>query len=273
MKTLTTFEGIKVPHGITTKHGGVSHGYFGPMNTAFYGADRYNDVLENLSRLLKWLNKPVKAIIATRQVHGTDICCVDDERTWDAFEKFDTKGTALEGIALYAVPNCDGLITSRDDVLLLTYYADCVPVMMWSPEHHCVGVAHSGWRGTYQQISKSLVEALQNQYAVQADTLKVGIGHAAGGCCYEVGEDVHMAFLEIFSKDVVGTFMTPKGAKYLIDLKKAIALQLLNCGLSNTQIEIEPDCTLCAKIGDEWVYHSHRRDGLKRGSMSAAIGL
>lgn len=273
MKRWTTFTHLKIPHGITNKQGGFSQGHFSSMNTAFYGDDDFFVVMKNLREVLNWLNKPVKAIFATRQIHGAHIKCVDDESQWSEFEKYDTRNSALEGIDLYVVDQCDGLITKREDVLLMTYYADCVPLIMWDPVQNVVGTAHSGWRGTTLEISKKMVLELENHYQSQIKDLSVGIGHAAGVCCYEVGQDVYAAFNDVFPKEVCASFFIKNKDKYLLDLKKAIEIQFLSLGLEKEQIQIERDCTLCTVENGNFVYHSHRRDGTKRGSMSAFVAL
>ena len=31
---------------------------------------------------------------------------------------------------------------------LLLRFADCTPIVIYDPEHHALGLAHAGWRGT-----------------------------------------------------------------------------------------------------------------------------
>lgn len=41
----------------------------------------------------------------------------------------------------------DGLITNEPG-LVLTFYADCVPLYFVDPVHRAIGMSHSGWKGT-----------------------------------------------------------------------------------------------------------------------------
>ena len=46
----------------------------------------------------------------------------------------------------------DGLITNIPNIILTTYHADCVPIYFLDKEKKIVGLAHGGWRGTYNNI-------------------------------------------------------------------------------------------------------------------------
>ena len=52
----------------------------------------------------------------------------------------------------------DGLVTNVPGLVLVTYYADCVPLFFADPVHRAVGLSHSGWRGTVSDIAGETVE-------------------------------------------------------------------------------------------------------------------
>ena len=76
-------------------------------------------------------------IIFSKQVHGTNIGCVQN------IEEYKNK-VYPKGV--------DGLITDRKDIVLVTYYADCVPLFFLDREKEIIALAHSGWKGTVKNI-------------------------------------------------------------------------------------------------------------------------
>ncbi len=261
------FSNINVPHGITTRLGGVSRGVFGSMNTSFFGIDDKMAVFCNIKKSLDAIGTDAKIIVATQQVHSNKILVIDNLTLFSDLQKIDISGSALEGYDLYVSSETDGLITNRQDVILMTFYADCVPLMFHDPVSRYVGSVHSGWRGTANLIGK---EALSIFQALGSDleNIHVGIGQCAGFCCYEVDKPVVDAFRVHFSEREMSTFMVSKeDEKVMLDLKIANKMIFKRCGVLEMNIEINQDCTIC----DAHLYHSHRRTGYPRGSMSAFI--
>ena len=60
----------------------------------------------------------------------------------------------------------DGLLTSLKNVPLLIFTADCVPLVFYDGEKRVVGLAHAGWRGTYDNIAGEIVEILIKDYII-----------------------------------------------------------------------------------------------------------
>lgn len=264
---MNCFSNIKVPHGITTRLGGVSKGVFGSMNTSFFGIDDKMAVFCNIKKSLDAIGSDSKIIVATQQVHSNKIVVIDDATSFSELQKIDVSGSALEGYDLYVSPETDGLITNRQDVVLMTFYADCVPLMFHDPVAKYVGTVHSGWRGTSNLIGKDALSIFQS-LGCDLKNIQAGIGQCAGICCYEVDKPVVDAFRVHFSEQEMSTFMAPKeDEKVMLDLKIANTLIFKRNGILEMNIEINQDCTIC----DAHLYHSHRRTGYPRGSMSALI--
>jgi copper oxidase (laccase) domain-containing protein len=79
-----------------------------------------------------------------------------------------------------------------------------------------------------------------------AGPLEAAIGPGAGGCCYEVGEEVHRAFAG-YGDDV------RRGRN--LDLKAVAREELLRAGVPAVH-----DVGLCTICSDETLFFSHRRD-------------
>ena len=89
--------------------------------------------------------------------------------------------------------NIDGLVTNVPGICLVTSYADCIPLFADSRDQ-CIGLSHSGWRGTVGNIAQVTVEALIREYNANPAYIKAVIGPGICRGCYEVSEDVAVQF-------------------------------------------------------------------------------
>lgn len=155
----------------------------------------------------------------------------------------------------------DGLITAISGLYLGISIADCTPVTLYDPVEKVVAAVHAGWRGTVKKIVEQALFQMRNTFQSRAEDICVYIGPSAGGCCYEVGEEVANQFPKSCST-------LQANGKFLLDVKKANVEQLLENGVQKEHIEIHSDCTIC-----NTKYHSYRRDGKQSGRMLAIIGV
>lgn len=257
--------------GITDRTGGVSQGVYGGMNTNFYNPEQFEMVCQDIKIAIEVLGLTGKIIVATRQTHSNHILKIDENTDFQKLDEIDVKHTALSEYRLYSSPDTDALMTNRKDVILMTFYADCVPLYIFDPVNEAVAIIHSGWRGTSNKIAADAIEEMKHYYGSEAEHLLAGVGQSAGKCCYEVDEPVKALFRKHFSeRDMMFFFKIRENGKYLIDLKKANELIFLENGLKSDHIEINPACTIC----ESDLYHSHRKaNGGKRGSMSQLCQL
>ncbi|SCZ77008.1 polyphenol oxidase family protein [Acidaminobacter hydrogenoformans] len=233
--------------GMTTRHGGVSTGIFESNNMGIFASDPDDKAIVNMRAFIKALPVRLWKIAATRQVHGTHYAVLGTEPPESIFEP---------GFSVF--PETDILMTNQPGVLLITFYGDCVPILVYDPEHHAVGLCHSGWKGTSLRAAAALVEGMTKEYGSRPAALHAVVMPAAGVCCYEVGFDVSSLF-QAYSEQLV-----PFGGKHKIDLKGINAEILKSCGVPEEAIEISPLCTMCDDR-----FFSNRRDGGHTGRMAA----
>ena len=62
------------------------------------------------------------------------------------------------------IPDTDGTITNRKNVLLTTVHADCLAVFCYDPVKEAIGLCHAGWRGTCAGIAMEMVEKMEDEY-------------------------------------------------------------------------------------------------------------
>jgi YfiH family protein len=229
----------EIVFGMSTSEGGVSKGKFG-LNLSFNVQDFEGDVIENRTRFFSALGISGSQVAFTQQKHTVNILPVDRSGQNE---------------------NCDALHTAKRNVFLAISIADCTPVMVYDKKHQVVSGIHAGWKGTAGKIVEKTINEMKNLYGTNAEEIIAFIGPSAGKCCYEVGPEVAGQFPKECST-------MKENGKFLLDVRQANVMQLLESGVLNSNIELHPDCTI-----HNTIYHSFRRDGNQSGRMFAVIGM
>lgn len=246
-----------VGHAFTTRCGGSSKGSYESLNMAFHVGDDPANVLENRRRMCAYLGAEVKDLVAGQQVHGT--------RVHPVTETDRGKGACdLES----AIPETDGLITDARGLLLSSYYADCVPVMILDPVRRVIGLAHAGWKGTVGQIAgKMVMEMVMNFHTEPKDCLAV-IAPSIGPCCYEIDSPVLERVQESFNWWPELVRQSAPG-RWRLDLWQANRAVLSEVGLLSENIAVAGLCTACHPE----LFFSYRGQSGVCGRMASLIML
>ena len=159
----------------------------------------------------------------------------------------------------------DGLLTSLKNVPLLIFTADCVPLVFYDGEKRVVGLAHAGWRGTYDNIAGGIVEILIKDYKCVKENIKVIIGPSVSGDNYEVSYEL----VEKFAVYNIDNYYKKCGEKYYLDLW-AINKGLLKCaGILEENITATNFCT----VKDNNQFFSYRLDNATAKRIGTFIQL
>jgi len=166
------------------------------------------------------------------QVHGT--------RVHDA-RLAQTAGAPLEG---------DAFVLREPGPVCAVQAADCMPVVLASEGGDSLGIAHAGWRGLAAGVIEETLRAMQ----AQPDRVIAWLGPAIGPRVYEVGEDVHAAFV---GRDPAAqnAFTAVRPHHWLLDLYAIGRQRLARAG-----VERVFGGTLCT-YSDKDLFFSFRRDG------------
>ncbi len=148
----------------------------------------------------------------------------------------------------------DALITNVPNVPLLIFTADCVPIAIIDKKNKAIGLAHAGWRGTFDEISKKTIEKMNKYYNTNVNDLVCIIGPSIGPCCYEVSKDLVEKFNMNFTNSTE-KFYTIEEDKYKLDLWKVNELILKECGVKDENIINLNLCTSC----NSDKFHSYRK--------------
>jgi len=166
--------------------------------------------------------KGVARLATAAQVHGARVQLHGGD--WQGW----LRGTAADGHASIG----------RGTALAVTI-ADCVPVFIAHPSG-AVALLHSGWRGTAARIIDEGIAVL-TRAGLRAGELRVHLGPAICGNCYEVSADV---FKQVTGKEAHGPT--------LLDLRDVIATRARELGVQH--VTISPRCTK----HDNVRFYSHR---------------
>jgi len=171
-----------------------------------------------------------RGVVHSQQVHGADVC------------EYDEHSSGISGLDL--VDPCDGHVTSIPGLLLAVTAADCVPVFVIDPERRAVAVLHAGWRGAAAGVIESGVKTMVSSFASRAGDLRLHMGPAICGTCYEVGPEVFAAL-----REPVPDRPMP------IDLRHVLSERAVRLGVSRDAVTISAHCTVCTQSS----LFSHRK--------------
>lgn len=243
-------EGISVPHGFTTRLGGVSTGTQESLNLAFGRGDTMENVEKNIRILGSALGFDPEKLVLTRQIHSDIVRVVTD--------------ADCNGLCHRDYPECDALVTNTPEVSLMVFTADCTPLLFHDPVTGAVGAAHAGWRGTAQDIAGKTIRAMVEHFGCDVKNIRAAIGPNLGQCHFETDGDVPHALIGTFGREAL-PYIKKIGDKFHPDLKAVNALALRRRGVEH--IEISDSCTWC-ESDRLW---SHRVTKGERGSQGAVI--
>lgn len=247
-----------VKHGFSTRKGGVSTGIFSSMNLNFKRGDDPDAVLENYRRMAAALNMRVEDMVLSDQTHTTNVRVITEE----------DRGKGILKPQDYS--DVDGMITNVPGIVLVTSYADCVPLYFVDPVRKAIGLSHSGWKGTVGHIGQKTVWKMHEVYGSEPKDIVAAIGPSICQSCYEVSDDVAEAFRANFTADEAADILLDKGnGKYQLDLWKANWYVLTDAGILSEHLSVTDLCTACHPD----LLWSHRKTNGQRGGLSAFLSL
>jgi hypothetical protein len=228
------------------------------MNLSFSRGDSRENVLENYRRMALAMGVPLENFVASDQTHTTNIQVVDA----------DMKGCGILRPRPYK--EIDGLITNMRGIVLVTFYADCVPLYFVDPVKRAIGLSHSGWRGTVGRMGAVTVQRMHETFGSHPGDIHAAIGPSICQDCYEVSEDVIEEFKKAFREEQFPSlFYKKENGKFQLNLWEANRQILLEAGIPSGQISLPNLCTCC----NPRLLFSHRASKGKRGNLAAFLGI
>ena len=236
-----------VQHAFTTKHD--ADGKTFDLNPK---ADKQN-FQKNIRLLAESLDFPVEGFTLSDQTHDLNVLPI----TWE------DRGKGVVKPRNYK--NIDALITDEKNIMLTTFFADCIPLYILDTLTPAIGMAHSGWKGTVGQIGVLTLKAMSKHYGTRAKNCMVAIGPGIGPHAFESGVDVAE---KIFALSPTNVKSLNKG-KFLADLWKINRDIMYRNGVPEKNIVMAEHCTYMCKDS----YFSYRREEGQTGRMAACMAL
>lgn len=248
------FEGLTA--GFSTRLGGSSLPPRDSLNTALHVGDDESAVIANRRAVADALGWPFEAWTCAEQVHGSRVVRVTgDERGMGRLSRES------------AIQDADALITDEPGILLTMYFADCVPLYFYDPEHEALGLAHAGWKGTVADVAGETIRAMVEAFGTAPAQLYAAIGPSIGACCYEVDDTVMNRVREVVPDD--DSFHVPSSAgKSRLNLKEINKHLMIKAGILPSRIEMSGWCTSCSTD----LFFSHRKERGQTGRMMSWLG-
>ena len=211
----------------TTRCGGVSIAPYHSLNLGDHVGDDPMSVARNrmlLNRLMP--SEPVWL----EQVHG--IVVADADRAG-------------------CRPVADAVVATRPGSVCVVMTADCLPVLLCDRQGTVVAAVHAGWRG----LVSGVIEATVGKMAAAPENLIAWLGPAISQSAFEVGEEVHAAFVAAYPA-AAAAFVPGQSGKYLADIYALARLRLNALGID--RIYGGDRCT----FAESERFFSYRRDGV-----------
>lgn len=185
---------------------------------------RYSVVLQNIAQ-----DHEIDTLVVLDQIHATNGFCVDDYARKQRSSWFEKKG--------------DFLVTNQKNIALIVLTADCIPLVMYDPVCHAVGLVHAGWKGSYQGIVQETLQTMELQYGTRTQDLICTFGPSARACCYEVSADF---FRDFKLKYPDTTTFVQRGSRWYFDNSLFLQQILKKFGIITSNIYASSAlCSIC----------------------------
>ena len=223
----------------TTRSGGVSAGRWESLNLGDHVEDNPAAVAANRRILVREAGLPSKPLWL-RQVHG---CTVADPAA-------DRQGC-----------EADAAMSDSPGQVCAVMTADCLPVLFANASGTRVAAAHAGWRG----LAGGVLEQTLDRFAEAPGEIIAWLGPAIGPQAFEVGDEVHDAFVSIHAESS-HAFTQSRPGHWFADIYSLARTRLAAAGV--TQVHGGGFCT----FSNSERFFSYRRDGVT-GRMATLIWM
>ncbi len=251
----------KIPfinHGFSTRLGGVSKEHLSSMNLSFSRGDQEENVISNYHKISAAIGFDEQNLVASDQTHTVNVKRVGKE----------DRGKGVWRQRDYT--DVDGLITNQEGLVLVTYYADCVPLYFVDGKNKAIGLSHSGWKGTLHKMGEATLRKMKEEFNTNPEDVIVCIGPSICQDCYEVSSEVALAFCEnMDEKEQKQILFSKPNGRYQLNLWEANRLVMLHAGVPKKNIVMPDLCTCC----NPKLLYSHRASMGQRGNLAAFLTI
>lgn len=188
----------------TTRRDGVSQPPYDYNNLGLHVGDNAQQVKKNRQQLREQLHLPAEPVWL-EQTHSTT--CIIAEKESDR--------------------NADAAISHSSLHPLVILTADCLPITLCNIQGNEIAAIHAGWKGLFNGIVENTLHKMDSP----PSDLLAWIGPSICQRCYEVGEEVYLAFTTKYPQSSVA--FQPRNAKWLANLPKIAEIVLNSQGIQS----------------------------------------
>src|SRR5467141_2882245 len=178
-----------------------------------------DEVMRRRRKLAEQLGFDLTRTLMTVQEHGANVVTFHRRQPEGGQCVFDT----------------DALATDVPGQAIVTYHADCFPVLFLDASRGVVAGAHAGWRGSLAGVATQTVQALHLAYGSEPDQLDVLIGPGICAGCYQVGSEVAEQFIVRYGRE--DRYLPTEGGDVRLDIGAVLRLQLEDEGVGPDRIQ------------------------------------
>ena len=243
MKTKIYINNEKIIAGITLKDETEPES----NNMALHVCSNTDDILKNRRKLADLLDCRLHDFVCCNQTHSSNFRRV----------LLSDKGRGATNMNT-AIKDTDAMYTYEPNLLLCCFTADCVPVIIYNQVTDLIGVIHSGWQGTVNEITTKVLKHLIQFEQCNPDDINVYIGTALSQSKFEVDEDVYIQFRNLgYANNFI--YYNDQTKKYHIDNQQTVFKQCELNGIEADRITIDQTCTYMNPEG--FSYRQDKKSG------------
>lgn len=220
---LASMPGLR--HTFFSRDGGVSEGIYAGLNGGLGSSDDPAHVLENRRRMAARMGVEPQHFLTAHQIHSADVAVA--RTPWDNETR----------------PRVDAIVTAVAGLAIGVTTADCGPVLFADPKARVIGAAHAGWRGAFNGVLESTIQAMEELGADRADTV-AAIGPLIRQPSYEVGAEFVDCFVAADAGYAAFFIASTQENHAMFDLAGFIRMRLQRSGvgiIDDTGIDTYPD--------------------------------
>jgi YfiH family protein len=229
----------QIKHGVFLRHGGVSNGPFSSLNAGSSGKDNTGNPARNRELIRDVLK--LSSIVICEQPHKANVAFLPQVREGE-------------------LDTCDGMITNRPGIGLMTRHADCQAALFFDPVTSTIASVHSGWRGNVQNIYGATVEKMEKATGAKRENIRVCVSPSLGPDRSE--------FIN-YRTELPESFWPFQVRPTYFDLWEIGKMQLLDAGILPNHIQFAKICT----YDNPDDFFSFRRDKRVTGGHGTVISL
>lgn len=157
-----------------------------PQAMGIFRNEDLNDLENNYNDVKDYLDTS-SPLFFMNQTHSTNIVNINE--------------VLLEehNLGFYSL-DCDGLLTTQTNQLLVSTYADCIPILIYDAKKKIMVNCHLGWKGTLNGILDKALNMLIQEYGSNSNDIHILFGPHLLWDDFEVKEDVLSLFKLKFSE-------------------------------------------------------------------------